>query len=77
MILLGNAGRDAQTRTFEGGQVTYFPLATNQLYTTKEGDRVTKPQWHNIVIYNENLAAIAKNYVKKGCDDNRILGLEQ
>jgi ribosomal protein L39E len=66
VILLGNAGKDASVRTFEGGQVTFFPLATNQIYTTKTGERVNKPQWHNVVIYNENLGNMAKTMVKKG-----------
>lgn len=69
VILLGNAGAEAKTRTYNDGMstVAFFPLATNQLYTNKSGERVSKPQWHNIVIYNENLAGVAQKTVKKGC----------
>ncbi len=66
VILLGNCGRDPKTKSFEGGSVTFFPLATNQMYVNKDGERVSKAQWHNIVIYNENLAAIANKAIRTG-----------
>jgi len=68
VILLGNAGAEPKMRTYNDGtaSVTYFPLATNQIYTNKSGERVNKPQWHNIVIYNDNLSQVAQKTVKKG-----------
>jgi single-stranded DNA-binding protein len=68
VILLGNAGTEPKTRTYNDGtaSVTFFPLATNQFYTNKSGERVNKAQWHNVVIYNDNLSQIAHKTIKKG-----------
>jgi single-stranded DNA-binding protein len=68
VILLGNAGAEPKTRTYNDGtaSVTFFPLATNQIYTNKSGERVNKAQWHNVVIYNDNLSQIAHKTIKKG-----------
>jgi len=68
VILLGNVGADAKTKTYNEGKssVTFFPLATNEVYIDKTGERVDRAQWHNIVIYNENLAQRAQKLVKKG-----------
>ena len=66
VILVGNLGRDPETRHLENGRaVTNFPLATSETYKTKEGERVTKTEWHNVVLWTP-LAEIADKYLNKG-----------
>ena len=66
VILVGNLGRDPETRHLENGRaVTNFPLATSETYKTKEGERVTKTEWHNVVLWTP-LAEIAEKYLNKG-----------
>ncbi len=68
VILVGNLGKDPEERTFSnGGKVVSFSLATNERWTDKaSGERKEKTEWHNIVIFNENLGRIAMQYLKKG-----------
>ncbi|HPF93653.1 MAG TPA: single-stranded DNA-binding protein, partial [Tenuifilaceae bacterium] len=50
----------------EGGvTVARFPLATNETYTDKSGQRVTQTEWHNIVVWRGQ-AEIAEKYIKSG-----------
>ena len=68
VILLGNAGRDADFKEFENGNcVATLSLATTKKgYKTKDGKEIPdKTEWHNIVFIN-GLAKVAKEYVKKG-----------
>lgn len=66
VILVGNVGKDPETRHFEGGNaVSKFTLATSEVYKNKEGEKVTTTEWHNIVLW-KGLAEIAEKYVKKG-----------
>lgn len=66
VILVGNLGKDPETRHLDGGsQVTTFSLATGESYKDKNGQRVEKTEWHNIVVWNK-LSEIVEKYVKKG-----------
>lgn len=66
VILVGNVGRDPETRYLEGGAaVTKFSLATSEVYKNKNGEKITNTEWHNIVLWR-GLAEIAEKYVKKG-----------
>ena len=66
VILVGNVGKDPETRHLEGGNtVTKFSLATSEVYKNKDGEKVTNTEWHNIVLW-KGLAEIAEKYVKKG-----------
>jgi single-strand DNA-binding protein len=66
VILIGNLGKDPEVFTFENGnRKTSFSLATNESFKNKEGVRVERTEWHNIVLYR-NLADIAAQYLKKG-----------
>lgn len=66
VILVGNLGKDPDVRTVSSGaQVANFPIATSESYTNKEGQRVEKTEWHNIVVWR-GLANIAEKYLKKG-----------
>lgn len=66
VILVGNVGKDPETRHFESGiPKTTFSLATTESYTNKNGERVSNTEWHNIVTWR-GLAETAQKYVKKG-----------
>lgn len=66
VILIGNVGKDPDVKHLESGvTVARFPLATNETYTDKSGQRVTQTEWHNIVVWR-NQAEIAEKYVKAG-----------
>jgi len=66
VILVGNVGKDPETRYLEQGvSVTKFPLATSEVYKTRDGETVTNTEWHNIVLWR-GLAQVAEKYVKKG-----------
>jgi single-strand DNA-binding protein len=66
VILVGNVGKDPETRHLEGGNtVCKFSLATSEVYKNKDGEKITNTEWHNIVLWR-GLAEIAEKYVKKG-----------
>jgi single-strand DNA-binding protein len=68
VILVGNLGRDPEVRRLNnGGQVVNLRLATSESWRDKtSGERQERTEWHSVVIYNENLAKIAEQYLKKG-----------
>ena len=68
VILVGNLGRDPETRTFQnGGKVCNFAIATSENWKDKNtGERQERTQWHNIAIFSEPIARIAEQYLKKG-----------
>lgn len=66
VILVGNVGKDPDVRHLEGGvTVARFPLATNETYTDKSGQKVTQTEWHNIVVWRGQ-AEVAEKYLKTG-----------
>ncbi|MFC2111270.1 single-stranded DNA-binding protein [Bacteroidota bacterium] len=66
VILVGNLGKDPETRRLDNGiAVTRFPLATTESYKDKSGQRVDQTEWHNIVLWR-GLAEVAEKYLKKG-----------
>jgi len=66
VILLGNLGKDPETRTLESGvKVVTFSLATTEVYKNKAGEKTSSTEWHNIVLWRR-LAEIAETYLKKG-----------
>lgn len=68
VILIGNLGRDPQVRRMNSGEaVVNFSVATTESWRDKgSGERKERTEWHNVVIFNENLAKIAEQYLKKG-----------
>jgi single-strand DNA-binding protein len=68
VILVGNLGADPEARAMgNGGEVVNFNLATSENWTDKaSGERKEKTEWHRVVIFNENLGRIAKQYLRKG-----------
>jgi single-strand DNA-binding protein len=68
VILVGNLGRDPEVRrTNNGDPVVSFSIATTESWRDKAtGERKDRTEWHNIVIFNENLCKVAEQYCKKG-----------
>lgn len=68
VILIGNLGRDPQVRRLNSGDaVVNFSIATTENWRDKgTGERREKTEWHNVVVFNENLAKVAEQYLKKG-----------
>jgi single-strand DNA-binding protein len=68
VILVGNVGRDPEVRRLNSGEpVASFSVATAETWRDKaSGERRERTEWHNVVIFNENLAKIAEQYLKKG-----------
>ncbi|HTZ68007.1 MAG TPA: single-stranded DNA-binding protein [Roseiarcus sp.] len=68
VILIGNLGKDPEVRRLNSGdQVVNFTLATSETWRDKTtSERREKTEWHNIVIFNENLCKIVEQYCKKG-----------
>ncbi len=68
VILVGNLGRDPEVRRLGNGEpVVNLRIATSETWKDKaSGERKEKTEWHNIVIYNENLGRVAEQYLKKG-----------
>ena len=67
VILVGNCGKDPETRyTPSGSAVTNLSIATSESWTDKAtGGKQERTEWHNIVFFNK-LAEIAGEYLKKG-----------
>jgi len=67
VILVGNLGRDPETRTFPSGdQVTNVTLATTDTWKDKQsGEKREATEWHRLV-FNGRLAEIAAQYLRKG-----------
>ena len=67
VILVGNLGADPETRSLNnGGEVVNMRVATSEQWKDRDGNRQERTEWHNVVIFNENLGRVAKNYLRKG-----------
>ncbi|MBB4042125.1 single-strand DNA-binding protein [Microvirga flocculans] len=68
VILVGNLGRDPEVRRLSNGEpVVNLRIATSETWKDKAtGERKEKTEWHSVVIFNENLARVAEQYLKKG-----------
>ncbi len=68
VILVGNLGRDPEVRTMQNGNpVVNLSIATSESWKDRStGERRDRTEWHRVVIFNENLARVAQNYLKKG-----------
>jgi single-strand DNA-binding protein len=68
VILIGNLGKDPEIRTLNSGdRVCNLRIATSESWRDKTtGERKEKTEWHQVVIFNENIVKVAENYLKKG-----------
>jgi single-strand DNA-binding protein len=66
VILLGNLGRDPETRYTTGGDaVTNLNIATSEQWKDKNGEKQERTEWHRVVLFGRQ-AEIAGEYLKKG-----------
>ncbi len=68
VMLIGNLGKDPEVRrTQDGRPIANLSLATSQSWRDKTtGERKEKTEWHRVVIFNEGLAKVAEQYLRKG-----------
>jgi single-strand DNA-binding protein len=68
VILIGNLGKDPEIRKLNNGDpVVNLSVATSENWRDKQsGERKEKTEWHRVVIFNENIAKVAEQYLKKG-----------
>lgn len=68
VILVGNLGADPEIRRLNSGDpVVNLRIATSESWRDKNsGDRKEKTEWHSVVIFNDSLAKVAEQYLKKG-----------
>lgn len=68
VILVGNLGSDPEIRRRQSGEpVANLRIATSESWRDRQsGERKDKTEWHSVVIFNENLAKVAEQYLKKG-----------
>jgi len=66
VILIGNLGRDPETRYMpDGGAITNISVATTETWKDKAGEKQEKTEWHRVAFFGK-LAEIAGEYLKKG-----------
>ncbi|TDI66245.1 MAG: single-stranded DNA-binding protein [Alphaproteobacteria bacterium] len=68
VILVGNLGRDPEVRsTQDGSKIVQLSLATSESWKDRAtGERRERTEWHRVVIFNEHLAKVAEDYLRKG-----------
>lgn len=67
-ILIGHVTRDPEIRAMSSGdKVASFAVATNERWKDKAtGEFREKAEFHNVVIFNENIVKVAEAYLRKG-----------
>lgn len=66
VIIIGNLGRDPETRYMpDGGAITNVSVATTDKWKDKNGEMQEKTEWHRVAFFGK-LAEIAGEYLKKG-----------
>ena len=68
VILVGNLGREPESRSMQSGdKVVNLSVATSENWRDKQsGERREKTEWHRVVIFDQNLADVAEKYLHKG-----------
>lgn len=68
VMIIGNLGRDPEVRKLPSGDpVVNLRIATSETWRDKaSGEKREKTEWHSVAIFNENLARVAENYLRKG-----------
>ncbi len=68
VILIGNLGKDPEIRRMGSGDpVVNLSVATSESWRDKQtGERREKTEWHRVVIFNDQIAKVAEQYLKKG-----------
>lgn len=68
VILIGNLGKDPESRTFQnGGKVVELRIATSENWKDRQtGEKREKTEWHTVKVFNEGLAGVAERFLRKG-----------
>jgi len=68
VILVGNLGKDPEVRRMTSGEpIVNLSVATSDTWRDKaSGERKERTEWHRVVIFNENLAKVAEQFLRKG-----------
>ncbi|EAS50327.1 single-strand DNA binding protein [Aurantimonas manganoxydans SI85-9A1] len=68
VILVGNLGADPEIRRLNSGDaVVNLRIATSESWRDRQsGERRERTEWHNVVIFNENLVKVAEQFLRKG-----------
>lgn len=68
VILIGNLGKDPEIRrTQDGRPIANLSVATSETWRDRAtGERKEKTEWHRVVVFNEGLAKVVEQYLKKG-----------
>ncbi len=63
--LIGNLGDEVTLTNFENGNIlAKFPLATNEYYTDKKGEKAQNTQWHTVVAWGKKAEYMSKSLAK-------------
>jgi single-strand DNA-binding protein len=68
VILVGNLGKDPEVRhTQDGRAIVNLSVATSETWRDKNsGEKKERTEWHRVVVFNEQIAKVAEQYLKKG-----------
>ncbi len=68
VILVGNLGRDPESRTFQnGGKVVELRIATSESWKDRNsGEKKERTEWHTVKVFSEGLANVAERFLRKG-----------
>lgn len=65
--LIGNLGADPEIRRLASGDpVCNLRIATTETWKDRDGNKQERTTWHSVVIFNEGIAKVAENYLRKG-----------
>ena len=66
VLLIGNLGRDPELKATPSGQsVARFSVATTETWKNQQGEKQSKTEWHNVVVWGKQ-AEVAEKYLRKG-----------
>ena len=68
VVLVGNLGRDPETRNAQpGAKIVNLTVATSESWNDRtSGERKERTEWHRVVIFNERLGDVAERFLRKG-----------
>ena len=68
VIIVGNLGRDPESKTFSnGGKVVNLRIATSENWKDKQtGEKKERTEWHTVVLQSDGLVGVAERYLRKG-----------
>jgi single-strand DNA-binding protein len=68
VILIGNLGADPEIRSLNSGdRVANLRIATSESWKDKQsGERKEKTEWHQVVVFNDNIVKVCEDYLRKG-----------